>query len=58
MTWKKCLGKLDEFSRQLIARHVLQEHDRWGNRKAAPLQREDGAKVYAGGFGCLERDIA
>lgn len=22
-----CLGKLDEFSRQLIARHVLQEHD-------------------------------
>ena len=24
-----CLGKLDEFSRQLIARHILQEHDRW-----------------------------
>ncbi len=24
---EKCLGKLDEFSRQLIARHVLQEHD-------------------------------
>jgi hypothetical protein len=23
----KCLGRLDEFSRQLIARHVLQEHD-------------------------------
>ena len=22
-----CLGKLDEFSRELIARHVLQEHD-------------------------------
>jgi len=22
-----CLGKLDEFSRQLIARHILQEHD-------------------------------
>lgn len=22
-----CLGKLDEFSRQLLARHVLQEHD-------------------------------
>jgi len=24
---EKCLGQLDEFSRQLIARHVLQEHD-------------------------------
>lgn len=24
---EKCLGKLDEFSRQLIARHILQEHD-------------------------------
>lgn len=24
---ERCLGKLDEFSRQLIARHVLQEHD-------------------------------
>lgn len=25
---EKCLNKLDEFSRQLIARHILQEHDR------------------------------
>ena len=24
---EKCLEKLDEFSRQLIARHILQEHD-------------------------------
>ena len=24
-----CLDKLDEFSRQLIARHILQEHDRF-----------------------------
>lgn len=24
---EKCLAKLDEFSRQLIARHILQEHD-------------------------------
>ncbi len=24
---EKCLDKLDEFSRQLIARHILQEHD-------------------------------
>lgn len=24
---ESCLGKLDEFSRQLIARHILQEHD-------------------------------
>jgi hypothetical protein len=26
---EKCLERLDEFSRQLIARHILQEHDRW-----------------------------
>ena len=24
---EKCLDKLDEFSRQLIARHILQEHE-------------------------------
>jgi hypothetical protein len=30
---EKCLGKLDEFSRQLIARHVLQEHDRWATAR-------------------------
>ena len=30
---EKCLGKLDEFSRQLIARHILQEHDRWATAK-------------------------
>ncbi len=24
---EKCLERLDEFSRQLLARHVLQEHD-------------------------------
>jgi hypothetical protein len=26
---ESCLGKLDEFSRELIARHILQEHDRF-----------------------------
>lgn len=26
---EKCLERLDEFSRQLIARHVLQEHIKW-----------------------------
>lgn len=30
---EKCLERLDEFSRQLIARHILQEHDRWGTAK-------------------------
>ena len=30
---EKCLDRLDEFSRQLIARHVLQEHDRWATAK-------------------------
>jgi hypothetical protein len=30
---EKCLARLDEFSRQLIARHILQEHDRWATAK-------------------------
>ena len=33
---ESCLSKLDEFSRQLIARHILQEHDRWAT--ARPLR--------------------
>lgn len=28
-----CLDRLDEFSRQLIGRHVLQEHDRWATAR-------------------------
>jgi DNA-directed RNA polymerase specialized sigma24 family protein len=28
-----CLDRLDEFSRELIARHILQEHDRWATAK-------------------------
>ena len=28
-----CLAKLDDFSRELIARHILQEHDRWATAK-------------------------
>jgi hypothetical protein len=30
---EKCVERLDEFSRQLIARHILQEHDRWATAK-------------------------
>lgn len=30
---EKCLAQLDEFSRQLIARHILQEHDRWATAR-------------------------
>jgi|ERR1039458_6628720 hypothetical protein len=30
---ERCLDRLDEFSRQLIARHILQEHDRWATVK-------------------------
>jgi len=30
---EKCLDRLDEFSRQLIGRHILQEHDRWATAK-------------------------
>jgi len=28
-----CLERLDEFSRQLIGRHILQEHDRWATAR-------------------------
>ncbi len=28
-----CLEKLDEFSRQIVARHILQEHDRWATAR-------------------------
>lgn len=30
---ERCLNRLDEFSQQLIARHILQEHDRWETAK-------------------------
>ena len=30
---ERCLDKLDEFSRELIARHILQEHDRWATAR-------------------------
>jgi len=30
---ERCLNRLDEFSRQLIARHILQEHDRWATAR-------------------------
>lgn len=30
---ERCLDKLDEFSRDLIARHILQEHDRWATAR-------------------------
>ena len=39
---EKCLDKLDEFSRQLIARHVLQEHDQAATGKL---------------LGCTERTV-
>jgi hypothetical protein len=28
-----CLARMDEFSRQLIARHILEEHDRWATAR-------------------------
>jgi hypothetical protein len=30
---EKCLARLDEFSQQIIARHILQEHDRWATAR-------------------------
>src|SRR3954469_12349896 len=39
---EKCLDKLDEFSRQLIARHILQEHDQAATGKL---------------LGCTERTV-
>jgi DNA-directed RNA polymerase specialized sigma24 family protein len=39
---EKCLARLDEFSRQLIARHILQEHDQEATGKL---------------LGCTERTV-
>src|SRR5271165_6059444 len=39
---EKCLDRLDEFSRQLIARHILQEHDLEGTGRL---------------LGCTERTV-
>jgi len=30
---ERCLEKLDDFGRELIARHILQEHDRWATAR-------------------------
>jgi hypothetical protein len=30
---ERCLERLDEFGRQLIARYILQEHDRWATAR-------------------------
>ena len=37
---EKCLDRLDDFSRQLIARHILQEHDRHGTAKLLPCNEK------------------
>ncbi len=34
---ERCLDRLDEFSRQLIARHILQEHDQEATAKTIAL---------------------
>ncbi len=39
---EKCLDRLDEFSRQIIARHILQEHDQEATRRL---------------LGCTERTV-
>ena len=60
-----CLSKLDEFSRQLIARHILQEHDRWATarllrcsektvRRLAPLALDMLSEILID-VGLLER---
>lgn len=60
-----CLEKLDEFSRQLIARHILQEHDRWATarllncnektiRRLAPLVLDQLSEILLD-VGLMER---
>ena len=51
---EKCLERLDEFSRQLIARHILQEHDQAATGRLSALHREDGANVYSSRLGFVE----
>jgi hypothetical protein len=62
---ESCLGRLDEFSRELIARHVLQEHDMEGTarllhcnektvRRLAPAALDQLSEILLG-RGLLER---
>jgi hypothetical protein len=59
-----CLAKLDEFSRQLIARHILQEHDRWATarllhcnektvRRLTPFVLDRSSQVHVRGGGSV-----
>ena len=62
---ERCLDRLDEFSRQLIARHILQEHDRWATarllhcnektvRRLTPLALDQLAEILLD-LGLMER---
>ena len=42
-----CLDRLDEFSRQLIARHILQEHDQDATARLLHCSGQDGANLCA-----------
>ena len=55
---EKCLDRLDEFSRQLIARHILQEHDRWGTAKLLHCNEKTIRRCTPAGFGLAESDFA
>jgi len=53
-----CLNKLDEFSRQIIARNVLQEHDQAATAKASGLCRKDSSELCSDRSGRVDRDSA
>ena len=56
---EKCLDRLDDFSRQLIARHILQEHDQMENRQSCcTAPRRTVRTLYASRAGSVERDFA
>jgi len=62
---ERCIDRLDEFSQQLIARHILQEHDRWATarllhcnektvRRLTPLALDQLAEILLD-LGLMER---
>ena len=55
---ERCLEKLDEFGRQLIARYILQEHDRWATARLLGCAERTVRTLCSDRLGCAERDSA
>ena len=58
MTWRHAWIELDEFSRQLIARHVLQEHDRWATARLLHCNEKTVRRMTPLALDMLSRDFA